>query len=92
MRAHFIHPLFTVRWRIALANGKVVVRQITAGCKHNSARLDKWLKILAVEDLTPKERPPELQRKQRRRRAVRSSSALYEAQAVNKHGKNAKRF
>ena len=75
-----------------LANRKVVLRQITAGCKHNSGRLDKWLKILAVEDLTPKERPPELQRKQRRRRPVRSSSALCEAQAVNKRGKNAKRF
>ena len=29
---------------------------MTAGCKHNSARLDKWLEILAVEGLTPKER------------------------------------
>ena len=29
---------------------------MTAGCKHNSARLDKWLEILAMEGLTPKER------------------------------------
>ena len=41
---HFIHPLFIERWRI------------TAGCKHNSARLDKWLEILGVEGFTPKER------------------------------------
>ena len=25
-----------------LANRKVFLRQITAGCKHNSAQLDKW--------------------------------------------------
>ena len=41
--AHFIHLLFIVLWQ-------------TAGCKHNSARLEKWLEILAVEGLTPKER------------------------------------
>ena len=39
-----------------LANRKVFLRQITEGCKHNSAQLDKWLEILAVESLTPKER------------------------------------
>ena len=39
-----------------LANRKVFLRQITAGCKHNSAQLDKWLEILAVEVLTAKER------------------------------------
>ena len=26
------------------------------GCKHNSAQLDRWLEILAVEGLTLKER------------------------------------
>ena len=36
----------------------------------DSARFDKWLEVLAVEDLTPKERRPELQREQRRRRGV----------------------
>ena len=30
-----------------LANRNVFLRQITAGCKHNSAQLDKWLEILA---------------------------------------------
>ena len=39
-----------------LANRKVFLRQITADFKHNSAQLDKWLEILAVEGLTPKER------------------------------------
>ena len=48
-----------------LENRKVFPRQITAGCKHNSARLDKWLEFLAVEDLTPNERW--------RRRPVRSA-------------------
>ena len=38
-----------------------------------------WLGILAVEDFTPKERRPELQREQRRRRPVRSSSGPYKA-------------
>ena len=37
-----------------LANRKVFLRQITAGWKHNSARLDKWLEILAVEGLNRK--------------------------------------
>ena len=37
-RAYFIYPLFTVRWRIALSNGKVFLRQITAGCKHIGVR------------------------------------------------------
>ena len=31
------------------------------GCKHNSARFDKWLEIVALEDLTPKKRRLELQ-------------------------------
>ena len=48
------------------------------GCKHNSVRLDKWLEILVVEDLTLKERQHELQRQQRRR-PVHSSSSLYKA-------------
>ena len=39
-----------------LANRKVFLRQITADFKHNSAQLDKWLEIFAVEGLTPKER------------------------------------
>ena len=50
-RAHFIHPLLiycTLANR--LAKRKVFLRQITAGCKHNSARLDKWLEIVAVDD------------------------------------------
>ena len=51
-----------------LANRKVFLRQITAGGKHNSARLDNWLEILTMEDWTPKERRPELQREQRRRK------------------------
>ena len=38
------------------------IRQVTAGCKHNSARFDEWLENLAMEDLTPKQRRPELQR------------------------------
>ena len=58
--AHFIHPLAN-----RLENRKVFPRQITAGCKHNSARLDKWLEFLALEDLTPNERW--------RRRPVRSA-------------------
>ena len=63
-----------------LANRKVFVRQVTAGCKHNSVRSDKWLEILAVQkDLTLKDRRPELQREERRRQ-VRSSSGLYKAQ------------
>ena len=49
--AHFIHPLFTTRWR-----------------------------ILALEDLTPKERWPELQREQWRRRPVRSGRSSRMAQ------------
>ena len=56
----------SVYW--TLANRKVFLRQITAGCKHNSARLNKWLEILAADGFTPKERWPELQRDQRRRR------------------------
>ena len=40
-----------------LANRKVFLRQITAGCKHNSAQLDKWLEILAVEGLTAYRKP-----------------------------------
>ena len=51
-----------------LTNRKVFLRQITAGCKHNSAWQDKWLETLAVEDLTPKELQPELQQEQRRRK------------------------
>ena len=43
------------------ANRKVFLRQITAGCQHNSARLDKWPEVLTVGVLTPKERWPELQ-------------------------------
>ena len=39
-----------------LANRKIFLRQITGGCKHNNARLDRWLEILVVEGLTPKER------------------------------------
>ena len=39
-----------------LANRKVFLRQITAGCKHNTARLEKWLEILAIDGLTLKER------------------------------------
>ena len=46
-----------------LVNHKVFLRQITAGCKH-SARFDKWLEILAVEELTSKKWQPELQREQ----------------------------
>ena len=61
-----------------LGNCKVFLRQITVGCKHNSVRLDKWLEILVVEDLTLKERQHELQRQQRRR-PVHSSSSLYKA-------------
>ena len=80
-RAHFYSSsdYCTLANRLAnpLANRKVFLRQITAGCKHSSARLDKWLEILVVEDLTPKERRPELQGEQRRSRPVRSSSGLY---------------
>ena len=62
-------------WRIAeYPSGK---QQRAA--KHNSGRFDKWLEILAVEDLTPKERRPELQREQRERILARSSSSLYKA-------------
>ena len=49
--AHFIHPLFIY---CTLVNRKVFLGQITAGCKHNTARLDKWLEILAVEGLARK--------------------------------------
>ena len=56
--AHFIHPLFIVH---TSENRKVFLRQKTAGCQHNSARLDKWPEIFAVGVLTPKERWPELQ-------------------------------
>ena len=66
--AHFIHSLFIY---CTLVNPKVFLGQITAGCKHNTARLDKWLEILAVEGLAQKERWPELQREQQRRRPVR---------------------
>ena len=63
---------------LLLANRKVCLRQTTAltGCKHNSARFDRWLEILAVEDLTSEERWPKLQRQQRRRRRVGSSSGF----------------
>ena len=63
---------------LLLANRKVCLRQTTAlaGCKHNSARFDRWLEILAVEDLTSEERWPKLQREQRRRRRVGSSSGF----------------
>ena len=50
-----------------LANRKEFLRQIAAGCEHNSAQLDKWLEILAVKDLTWKEQGTELQGEQRRR-------------------------
>ena len=50
-----------------LANHKEFLRQIAAGCEHNSAQLDKWLEILAVKDLTRKEQGTELQGEQRRR-------------------------
>ena len=63
---------------LLLANRKVCLRQTTAlaGCKHNSARFDRWLEIFAVEDLKSEERWPKLQRKQRRRRRVGSSSGF----------------
>ena len=32
-----------------LANRNVFLRQRTANCKHNSARFDNWLEILAVQ-------------------------------------------
>ena len=59
MRANFIHPLFTIRWRIAWRIDREVFlrrNKITVGCKHKSSQFDKWLEILAVEDLTMKER------------------------------------
>ena len=65
---------------------------LTAGCKHNSARFEKWLEILSVKDLTPKGRRPELQPEQGKRRRVRSSSGLFKSPRVNKHGNNAKRL
>ena len=42
--AHFIHLLFSVYFgnRLAIANSKVFVRQIAAGCKHNSAKSLPW--------------------------------------------------
>ena len=45
---------------LLLANRKVCLRQTAAlaGCKHDSARFDRWLEILAVEDLTLEERWP----------------------------------
>ena len=45
---------------LLLANRKVCLRQTAeiAGCKHDSARFDRWLEILAVEDLTSEERWP----------------------------------
>ena len=55
------------------------------GCKHNSVRLDKWLEILVVEDLTLKERQHELQRQQQRR-PVHSSSSLYKARESISNG------
>ena len=74
-----------------LANHKVFLRQITAGCKYNSVPLDKWLKVLAVEDLTPNEWWPELQREQRRRRLVHSIWVVYiTLESMDKHGNNAK--
>ena len=47
-RAHFIHPPLIY---CTLAKRNVFLRQVTAGYKHNSAQLDKWLEIVAVEDL-----------------------------------------
>ena len=35
-RAHFIHPLFTTRWRIASRISKHFWGKRTAGCKHHS--------------------------------------------------------
>ena len=63
---------------LLLANCKVCLGQTPAlaGCKHSSARFDRWLEILAVEDLTSEERWPKLQREQRRRRRVGSSSGF----------------
>ena len=37
-----------------------ILRQVTVDCKHKSAQFDKWLEILVVEDLTPREWWPEL--------------------------------
>ena len=74
-----------------LANHKVFLRQITAGCKHNSVRLDKWLKLLAVEDLTRNEWWPELQREQQRRRLVHSIWVVHiKLESMDKHGNNVK--
>ena len=35
--------LYSSSVHCTLANRKVFLRQITAGCKHNTAQLDKWL-------------------------------------------------
>ena len=68
--------ILCLRWRIAWRIADYfTLRLITAGSKHNSVQFDKWLEILALEDLRPKERRPELHREQQRKKRVRSSSA-----------------
>ena len=68
--------LFTfILFLLYVDKSQVFLRQITEGCKHNSAQLDKWLKVFAVEDLTPERRQPELQRE---RRSVKKTSAFIE--------------
>ena len=70
-KSFFIFILFL----LYVGKSEVFLRQITEGCKHNSAQLDKWLKVFAVEDLTPERRQPELQRE---RRSVKKTSAFIE--------------
>ena len=72
--SHRLGLILFILCLLYVGESKVFLRQITAGCKYSSVRFDKWLEILTVEDLTPKERRPELQREQRRRGRARSSS------------------
>lgn len=68
-----------------LANREVFLTQITAGCKHNSAQLDKWLEILAMKHLTWKEPGRELKGEQQRRpQCIHRQPIL--SRRVNKHG------
>jgi len=48
--------ILTVKLCLLLVNCSVFLSQITESYKHNSARFNKLQEILAVEDLTPKNR------------------------------------
>ena len=64
---------------LLLANRKVCLRQTAAlaGCKHDSARFDRWLEILAVEDLTSEERWPNFSESSKEEDGWDNRAALY---------------